>query len=140
MLKLIFTLCLWAATCTAFVKLPQFTLKSGEGAEALPTLTLPYATYRAARYDPNGDVCSFLPLKNHELSTKPTCSTMSSRTSDSLLLRPAPSAGLLLPLPRRSLPFRMIPTVPSASKPQSKAHDTPALVLIPRLGRLSIST
>lgn len=30
----------------------QFEKRAGE----LPTLTLPYATYRAARYNPNGDV------------------------------------------------------------------------------------
>ena len=35
---------------------PQLGLKFDKRAGALPTLTLPYATYRAARYNPNGDV------------------------------------------------------------------------------------
>ncbi|KAL8644498.1 MAG: hypothetical protein Q9226_007734, partial [Calogaya cf. arnoldii] len=66
---LILTLCLWAIASTAFIKHPQFALNLDEGAEALPTLTLPYATYRAARYDPNGDYYVF---KNIRFAAPPT--------------------------------------------------------------------
>ena len=34
-------------------------------ADSLPVLKLPYASYRAASYDPNGDVCTSLPSLSH---------------------------------------------------------------------------
>ena len=33
-------------------------LKFDKRAGVLPTLTLPYGTWQASSYDPNGDVCS----------------------------------------------------------------------------------
>lgn len=35
---------------------PKLGLKFEKRAGGLPTLTLPYGTYRAAKYNPNGDV------------------------------------------------------------------------------------
>ena len=37
-------------------------LKFDKGTDGLPTLTLPYATYRASEYDSNGDVSSPLTI------------------------------------------------------------------------------
>lgn len=51
-------LCLWAvATISAAPSSPLGLKFEKRAGELLPTLTLPYATYRAASYDPNGDVC-----------------------------------------------------------------------------------
>lgn len=50
---LTFVLALVAACCAAPANLG---LGFDKRADALPTLTLPYATYKAASYNPNGDV------------------------------------------------------------------------------------
>ena len=42
---------------TACAAPPQVGLQFDQSPGTLPTLTLPYATYRAAEYNPNGDVC-----------------------------------------------------------------------------------
>ncbi|KAL9578394.1 MAG: hypothetical protein Q9212_005744 [Teloschistes hypoglaucus] len=51
------TLSLWAAT--SFAAPPHLGLKFEKRAGQLPTLSLPYATYRAASYNPNGDIYVF---------------------------------------------------------------------------------
>ncbi|KAL8726444.1 MAG: hypothetical protein Q9166_006722 [cf. Caloplaca sp. 2 TL-2023] len=57
MVKSIIAACFWAATTLAAP--PQLGLKFDKRADALPTLTLPYATYRAARYNSDGDIYVF---------------------------------------------------------------------------------
>ncbi|KAL8667906.1 MAG: hypothetical protein Q9202_000371 [Teloschistes flavicans] len=53
-------LCLWAAATISAAPSSPLGLKFEKRAgEQLPTLTLPYATYRAASYDPNGDIYVF---------------------------------------------------------------------------------
>ena len=58
-LSLASTLLLAAACQAAPAKLG---LAFDKRADALPTLTLPYATYRAADYNPNGDVSTAWPV------------------------------------------------------------------------------
>ncbi|KAL8650968.1 MAG: hypothetical protein Q9210_003512 [Variospora velana] len=48
-----------ACASSTFAAPPQLGLKFDKRADALPTLTLPYGTYRAARYNPNGDLYVF---------------------------------------------------------------------------------
>lgn len=45
-----------AAVCDAAP--PKLGLSFDKRADSMPTLTLPYATYRATEYNPNGDVRS----------------------------------------------------------------------------------
>lgn len=52
-------------------------------ADSLPTLTLPYATYQAANYNPDGDVC--LPLKGPKFTSDISCRYTLSKTSASPL-------------------------------------------------------
>ncbi|KAL8836944.1 MAG: hypothetical protein Q9170_002705 [Blastenia crenularia] len=68
MLKFIFlALSFWAVVITAAPA--QLGIKFDKRAGALPTLTLPYATYRAARYEANGDLYVF---KNIRFAASPT--------------------------------------------------------------------
>ncbi|KAL8715444.1 MAG: hypothetical protein Q9220_000778 [cf. Caloplaca sp. 1 TL-2023] len=68
MLKLFIFLCSWVVTTTLAAP-PQLGLKFEKRQGALPTLTLPYATYRAARYNANGDYYVF---KNIRFAAPPT--------------------------------------------------------------------
>ncbi|KAL8951799.1 MAG: hypothetical protein Q9222_002248 [Ikaeria aurantiellina] len=70
MLKFSFLLCSWLIT-TAFAAPPPLGVKFEKRAGALPTLTLPYATYRAASYNTNGDYYVF---KNIRFAAPPTVS------------------------------------------------------------------
>ena len=54
--SLALALSLAAVSCAAP---PKLGLSFDKRAGSLPTLKLPYATYQAANYDPNGDVCLF---------------------------------------------------------------------------------
>ena len=88
-------------------------------AGALPTLKLPYATYRAASYNPNGDVCPFLHSSIVLVSNLPYRS-IPSRTFASPPHQSGISDG---PNQRHRRPrqkFKMDLTGPSASKPRSK--------------------
>ncbi|KAL8637666.1 MAG: hypothetical protein Q9228_005088, partial [Teloschistes exilis] len=57
MFKVLLALSFWAATILAAPS--PLGLKFEKRAGQLPTLTLPYATYRAASYNPNGDIYVF---------------------------------------------------------------------------------
>ncbi|KAI9713166.1 MAG: hypothetical protein M1820_001151 [Bogoriella megaspora] len=48
---------------------PKLGIKLGKGADTLPTITLPNATYRATRYDSNADIYTF---KNIRFGAPPT--------------------------------------------------------------------
>ena len=58
MFKSIVYLFLITPLCRAAPAKLGITLGGSDG--SLPTLTLPYATYRATKYNPNGDVCAIL--------------------------------------------------------------------------------
>ncbi|KAL8800938.1 MAG: hypothetical protein Q9182_004820 [Xanthomendoza sp. 2 TL-2023] len=60
-------ICLWVSATLAAP--PQLGLKFDKRADSLPTLTLPYGTYRAAKYNPNGDIYVF---KNIRFAAPPT--------------------------------------------------------------------
>lgn len=54
MIKLLISFGLW--TAATFAASSPLGVKFDKRADGLPTLTLPYATYRAKSFNPNGDV------------------------------------------------------------------------------------
>ncbi|KAL8684730.1 MAG: hypothetical protein Q9224_006164, partial [Gallowayella concinna] len=84
MIKLLITVCLWVSATLAAS--PHLGLKFEKRAGSLPTLTLPYATYRAAKYDPNGDIYVF---KNIRFAAPPTGNLRWAKPAP-----PTPEAGI----------------------------------------------
>ena len=87
-------------------------------AGSLPTLKLPYATYQAASYDPNGDVCLLIPVDvpTADLS----CRSIPSRTFVSPPRQLGMYDGLSRLLQRQKQRSKMALTAPFAFKPLSR--------------------
>ena len=113
MIRILVSIYLLAITTLAAP--PQLGLKFDKNAGGLPTLTLPYATYRAASYNPNGEV-AFPRYQQILFYLIEPSRSMSSRISGMPLRLSVTSAGLnpRHPLPSRA--FKMAPTVQSVIK------------------------
>lgn len=86
---------------TAALAVPlDFGIHFGSGSDKMPTLTLPYASYKAYSYDVTDDVSTFPDWDEDEYVwiLNYGYSTTSSRTSASPPLLPASAAGRSLPL------------------------------------------
>lgn len=95
-------------------------LRFDKRAGSLPTLKLPYATYQAANYNPNGDVCL-----SHHISSVPTSNVFHRSTLSKTSASPPRQSeifdGRNQPLRRRRQKSKMALTAPFASRHLSKA-------------------
>lgn len=83
---------------------------------SLPTLTLPYGTWRAASYDSVNDVCFSVSPKSHRIFDQSSFRSIRSRTSDLRLLLQAIYVGQNRHPQLLIGPFRMEATAMHAHK------------------------